>query len=132
MKFLFGALVALALFLPRVHAADDWILVAKTSNTHFFIYKNSLNIGQTDDNQKIFYVIGKYLQPATNQSDIHLWYIPVEHCLIGKGKFYIGNTQGQKISDVDFEFGDETVAATLSKIICNTAINRLIQPGTKV
>ena len=132
MRFIIALLLALGLFTSSATASDPWILVGKTERSAFYMYRGSLGVGTGSDGQRIFYVVGRYTQIGTGESMVQAWYVPVQHCLTGSGKFYATDSEGKQVTDIDFRIGDGTIAASLAKLICNAALNSLTDSKNRI
>lgn len=96
------------------------------------MYRGSLDIGATADGKRIFYVAGKYEVITTKESVVQVWYVPVQDCVRATGKLYVTDAQGRSVTDIDFKPGDDSIGASLAKLICNTALNLLSDPKNRI
>lgn len=132
MRFVIALLLALGLFTSSAVASEPWVLVGKSERSHFYIYRGSLDVGTTSDGSRVFYVAGKYEIIATKESMLQVWYVPVQDCMRGSGKLYILDTNGQQITVLDFKPSDQSVAASLAKLICEAALGSLTDSKNKI
>lgn len=131
MRYIIALLLILGLVSSSVLASESWILVGKSDRSHFYMYRGSLDTGSTTDGQRIFYVAGKYEVIATKESVVQVWYVPVQDCIKSSGKLYITDAQGQAVTNIDFKPGDDSIGASLAKLICNTALNLISDPKNR-
>lgn len=131
MKLLSRIVLLVALLTSTATYAQEWILAAKSPSSTFYILGGSLRLGQIDSGEKIFYVVGKYEENSSKESETNFWYVTVNHCLAKKGKFVIADSNGKKLTDVDFTFQDNAVASILSKTICTAATEILFKSDKK-
>lgn len=132
MRFILALLLSLSLFVSSAIASDSWIVVGKSDRSTFYIYRGSLSVGATQDGQRIFYVAGKYESHATKESLIQIWYIPVQDCVSGSGKLYITDSTGKQVTNIDFKPGDESIAASLARLICTAALDLQVNSKNRI
>ena len=123
MRLIIALLLALGLFISSAVANDPWILVGKTERSTFYMYRGSLGIDVSGDGKRIFYVAGKYETAATKETVLQIWYVPVEDCIRNRGKLFVLDKNARPVTDIDFKQGDDSVGASLARIICNAALN---------
>lgn len=132
MRLIIALLLALLLSVPNAIASDPWVLVGKSERSNFYIYRGSLDVGTASNGARVFYVAGKYEIPATKESMLQVWYVPVADCLKSSGKIYIMDPSGKEITNIDFKPGDDSIGASLARLICNAALDSLTDSKNRI
>ena len=112
-------LAAIAFTLCSITAnAQQWVEIAKTDETVFYIQANSFTATENDGGTRVIAAIGKTFGINSNRVDVLIWYVPVSDCIAGRGKFYVLDSNGKPRSNHDFVFQNGTVSSTIAEIIC--------------
>lgn len=98
--------------------AQQWVELAKTDETVFYVQVNSFTATENDGGTKVIAAIGKTFGINSNRVDVLIWYVPITDCITGRGKFYVLDSNGKPRSNHDFVFQNGTVSSTIAEIIC--------------
>lgn len=128
-------LAAIALTFCSITAtAQQWVEVAKTDETVFYIQVSSFTATENDGGTRVIAAIGKTFGINSNRVDVLIWYVPVTDCITGRGKFYVLDSNGKPRSNHDFVFQNGAVSSTIAEIICRVGqgnrSNRSNTPST--
>lgn len=128
-------LAAIALTFCSITAtAQQWVEVAKTDETVFYIQVSSFTATENDGGTRVIAAIGKTFGINSNRVDVLIWYVPVTDCIAGRGKFYVLDSNGKPRSNHDFVFQNGAVSSTIAEIICRVGqgnrSNRSNTPST--
>ena len=130
-------LAAIAFTLCSITAnAQQWVEIAKTDETVFYIQANSFTATENDGGTRVIAAIGKTFGINSNRVDVLIWYVPVSDCIAGRGKFYVLDSNGKPQSNHDFVFQNGTVSSTIAEIICRVGTgnksNRPVAPSNLI
>lgn len=98
--------------------AQEWIEIAKTDETVFYIQPKSITSTENDGGTRVIAAIGKTFGVNSNRVDVLIWYVSISDCIATRGKFYVLDSNGRPQSNHDFVFQNGRVSSTIAEIIC--------------
>ena len=116
-------LIAL-LFTPAF--AQEWIKVAETPNNNFYIKERSGEIITNNNKPYLMIVLGKSENKKNKEVETLFWYVPIEACVVGKGKLGLASLDGTLQGEHQFTLGGEDVGSLIAGIMCHAVLNSKI------
>lgn len=125
-KFL-AALIFVFCSLPVF--AQEWVEVAKTDQSIFFLRAASVVATENDGGARVIAAVGKAYSINSNRVEVYIWYVSITACVAERGKFFVLDSNGRPQSDHDFVFKDGRVAGTIAEILCRSGQQHFNRPS---
>lgn len=98
-------------------AAQQWVEVAKSSETRYQIRAGSVERATNKAGQALTVVVGQTVD-RDGSINVYRWYVTDAHCDAGIGELVTLRANGTHAFDVDWTAGGTSIASTIAGLIC--------------